>query len=299
MLHTVGGAVAAPAVLHVVSRATVEQGPACRPHRPFSLHPGSPPRGPQTDGALLPQSSDDLSSRVDSRRNGSFDGYAGSREGSLTSAYGSGTFPHSFTYGQQHQSRSAGAVNPFQTHQAARNGMRGFGSSDNLAGLGLPGHQRAGESPSACPRPCYCPRDQAVSAVPAQSSCACSAAVTCQAAQSTHVKTLTSCRGPLIAVCGMRRTPLQRCTAPRPHDRRPGRHRRADGAPGAERQDALAGRWQRRLPVAPAEQRPGAAVGAGAQAGVERELRIVQVHDLAGDLPAHGVPLSFASGFAS
>ncbi len=102
------------------------------------------------DGQLLPQSSDDLSSRIDGRRRGSFDGYAGSRDGSsfTTTAHGGGSY-HSFTYGQQQQqqqSRSVGAVNPFQAHFAARDGVRGFGSSDNLAGLGLPGHQRAGET---------------------------------------------------------------------------------------------------------------------------------------------------------
>ena len=105
------------------------------------------------DGPLQPQSSEDLSSRIDGRRNGSFDGYAGSREGSsfTTTVHGSGSY-YSFTYGQQQQqqSRSAGAANPFQAHSqtaAARDGVRrGFGSSDNLAGLGLPGHQRAGET---------------------------------------------------------------------------------------------------------------------------------------------------------
>jgi len=113
------------------------------------------------DGPLLAQSSDDLSSRIDGRRHGSFDGYAGSREGSsfTTTAHGSGSY-HSFTYGQQQQqqqSRSAGAVNPFQAHAAARDGVRrGFGSSDNLAGLRLPGHQRAGEPEKHPIRPRLC-----------------------------------------------------------------------------------------------------------------------------------------------
>ena len=102
------------------------------------------------DAQLQHQSSDDMSSRADgSRRNGSLDGYAASREGSsLHTTHSGGTY-HSFTQqGVAQQSRSAGAVvhNPFQAHQAAaaRNGMRRYGSSDNLAGLGPPGHQRSG-----------------------------------------------------------------------------------------------------------------------------------------------------------
>lgn len=102
------------------------------------------------DAQLLPQSSVDSSYCTDgSHRNGSLDGYvAAPRDGSsLHMAQSGGTY-HSFTQGQQ-QSRSAGAAStPFQAHQTAvaRNGMRRFGSSDNLAGLGLPGHQRSGET---------------------------------------------------------------------------------------------------------------------------------------------------------
>ena len=167
------------------------------------------------DALLLPQSSDDLSSRVDSRRNGSFDGYAGSREASSLTVTHSSRAHHSFTYGQQQQqSHSTGAVNPFQAHQAAaaRAGMRGFGSSDNLAGLGLPGHQRAGEKHSWLPLK----RCRPLSHDAAHSLCLLKAAVPCQQAHSLYVNLVNVGRCPLSPVPAPAQAtiPAGHCTTP-------------------------------------------------------------------------------------